>query len=142
MDDCDRLPGIIVRMGVGIAWRAVCCPSGMSDSDRTRHRRSAVCQLLEHLEPSCGFLDLNLFPVKHCHSRRVVSSVLQLRKPLQNHRRRLMFSNIPHNSAHSYILQYILFVPIASACTAPPHQRHRQASVVFSQLVSYEFTAA
>ena len=103
VDHNDGLVFIEMRMGVGIGRAAVSRPAGMTNPGSSRQDRSVLSQFFQHLQTACSLHHLDLFPIIHSHSCRIISSVLQFGQPVQQDRRRLLFSNISYNSTHVFV---------------------------------------
>src|SRR5699024_12799767 len=72
---------------------------------RSSDLRSVLSQFFQHLQTACSLHHLDLFPIIHSHSCRIISSVLQFGQPVQQDRRRLLFSNISRSEEHTSELQ-------------------------------------
>ena len=94
---------IKMGMGIHIAGRSMSCPPGMADSKHSRHSCSVMCQFLQNLQSSHGFGDIDFLTIKNCHSRRIISTIFQLGKSVQDDRCRLIFTDVAYYSTHTYL---------------------------------------
>ena len=76
MDHRDRPVRIKMGMCIDIVGHAMGCPSRMADAADTGHRLPSMGQILQDLQPSYGFGNIDLLTVIDCHTRRVIPAVL------------------------------------------------------------------
>ncbi len=104
MHDRNRFILIIMRMRIMVARRPMCCPARMADTDRPRHRNTAMRLFIQYLQPAGRFLHTYFLSVINCHPGRIIPPVFQLGKSVQKDRRCLFFSDITYDSTHVLLL--------------------------------------
>ena len=129
-----------MRMGIFLGRFPMGCPPGMSDAAGSRHCHSSVCFLYQDFQTSLGFYNLCLTGpvISHCDSRRIISSVLQLRQPAKQNRSRLLFTYISYNSTHN-ILSIIFIFKIYPGVSSPLQSHFKRVySTMYFKICHYE----
>ena len=104
VDDSNGM--LLVHMGMGICVRgtAMCRPAGVSDAAKTGQQGAVVYFFIQNAKPADCFFHMDFLTIKNSDPGRVIASVFQLGKPIQNDGGRLLFSNITCNSTHDFFL--------------------------------------
>ena len=104
VDDSNGM--LLVHMGMGICVRgtAMCRPAGVSDAAKTGQQCAVVYFFIQNAKPADCFFHMDFLTIKNSDPGRVIASVFQLGKPIQNDGGRLLFSDITCNSTHDFFL--------------------------------------
>ena len=89
-----------MRMGIEIRGCAVGRPSGMSDANISGQLLSIIAGFYQIGKSSLLFHQVQLSTVKGANTRRIISSVFQLRKAIQQHRCRRNMTCKSNNTTH------------------------------------------
>ena len=99
VDDGDAVPAVHVRVGVARGGRAVRCPAGVGDAARAGERLAGE-RVPQPLHPAGELPDRDPSAILDGDAGGVVAAILEPAEALQQDRRRLARTDVPHDAAH------------------------------------------
>ena len=104
MDDSNGMLLIHMGMRICVGGTAMGRPAGVSDTAKAGQQCTVVYFFIQNAKPADCLFHMDFLTIKNGDSGRVIASVFQLGKPIQNDGGRLLFSDITCNSTHDIFL--------------------------------------